>query len=104
MYVQYVHITYVYEYSDLLSVLIVSEHVSLVLNVMHNNLLTLGAHAPAGYGTWSVCVSVCVSGTTSPATMHNGAYNRRYLRLQRNLGNILNMAFSLKMLCSKVMA
>ena len=24
-----------------------------------------------------VCVSVCVSGTTSPATMRNGASNRR---------------------------
>ena len=24
-------------------------------------LLTLGAHAPQGYGTWSVCVCVCLS-------------------------------------------
>ena len=54
--------------------------------------------------TGGLCV--CVSGTTSPATMRNWASNRRYLylRLRRNLGNILNMAFSLKMLCSKVMA
>ena len=51
-----------------------------------------------------VCLSVCLSGTTSPATTRNRASNRRYLRLRRNLGNILNMAFSLKMLCSKVMA
>ena len=24
------------------------------------SLLTLGAHAPEGYSTWSVCLSVCV--------------------------------------------
>ena len=33
-------------------------------------------------------------GTTSPATTLNEASNRRYLRLRRNLGNVLNMAFS----------
>ena len=50
---------------------------------------------------------VCVSGvsdTTSPATTRNGASKRRYLRHRRNLENILNKAFSLKMLCSRVMA
>ena len=54
-----------------------------------------------------VCLSVChvcLSGTTSPATTRNEASNRRYLQLRRNLGNILNMEFSLNMLCSKVMA
>ena len=25
------------------------------------SLLTLGAHAPEGYSTWSVCLCVCVS-------------------------------------------
>ena len=33
--------------------------------------------------------SVCVSGTTSPATMRNGESNRRYLRHRRNLENML---------------
>ena len=51
----------------------------------------------------AVCVyvsvlSVCVSGTTSPATMRNGESNQRYLQHRRNLENILNMAFSL---CSR---
>ena len=34
-----------------------------------------------------VCLSVCVSGTTSPVTTRNGASNRRYLRHWRNLEN-----------------
>ena len=74
-------------------------HVSGKTMGTHNTLLP-SARMHEGYGTWSVCVS----GTTSPATRRNGASNRRYLRLLCNLGNVLNMAFSLKMLCSKVMA
>ena len=64
-------------------------------------LLTLGVHVRGLRHLVGVCV--CVSGTMSPATTRNGASNQRYLRLQRNLKNILNMAFSPKMLCAKVM-
>ena len=52
-------------------------------------------HACARVTVLGLCVSVCVSSTTSPATTRNGASNRRYLWLRRNLGNILNTAFSL---------
>ena len=32
-------------------------------------LLTLGAHAPQGYGIWSVCVSVCLSVCPAPRVL-----------------------------------
>ena len=69
-----------------------------------SSLLTLGAHEPQGYGTWSVCVCVCVSVCSAPRVLPLRA-TERPTEGTYGFGVIwLNMAFSLKMLCSKVMA
>ena len=66
------------------------------------SLLTLGTRAQGLRYLVCVCVclSVSLSGTTSPATMRSGQPKVSTASAQSGL-NI--MAFSLKMLCSKVM-
>ena len=71
----------------------------------HKTKVTLGAHAPEGYSTWSVCLSVCVcvcfpySGTS-----RNQAYKQQYQRLQRDAGMKYKKGFFFKTLRSEVMA
>ena len=48
-------------------------------------------------------VSVCPSGTMSPATSDYAQLSVQP-KVRTAMGNIINMAFSLKMLCSNVMA
>ena len=72
-------------------------------------LLTLGAHAPEGYSTWSVCLSVCVCVCVCvcfpySGTSRNQAYKQQYQRLQRDTGMKYKKGFFFKTLRSEVMA
>ena len=49
-----------------------------------------------------MCVSVCPAPRVLPLRATERPTEGIYLRLRCNLGNTLNMAFSLKILCSKV--
>ena len=74
--------------------------------------LTLGAHAPEGYSTWSVCLSVCVCVCVCvcvvcfpySGTSRNQAYKQQYQRLQRDTGMKYKKGFFFKTLRSEVMA
>ena len=76
-------------------------------------LLTLGAHAPEGYSTWSVCLSVCLCVCVCvcvcvcfpySGTSRNQAYKQQYQRLQRDTGMKYKKGFFFKTLRSEVMA
>ena len=64
-------------------------------------LLTLGAHARGLQ--YLVCLCVCVCFPYS-GTLRNQAYKQQYQRLQRDTGMKYKRDFSLKTLCSVVMA
>ena len=59
-------------------------------------LLTLGAHAPQGYGNQFVCVSVYLSVTKLTATYIIFKSKVRYHRVLRGILNICNMWLTLK--------
>ena len=72
-------------------------------------LLTLGAHAPEGYSTCPVCLSVCLCVCVCvcvpySGTSRNQAYKQQYQRLQRDTGMKYKKGFFFKMLRSEVMA
>ena len=52
----------------------------------------------------SVCLSVCLPVTTFSATVRNKMAKKRYQRVHRYTDLILNVAISVKILRSKVMA
>ena len=82
----------------------------LMCNVTCRLLLTLGAHAPDGYSTWSVCVtvlglSVCVSVCfPSSGTSRNQASKQQYQQLHCNTGMKFKKGFFFTTLRSEVMA
>ena len=76
-------------------------------------LLTPGAHAPEGYSTCPVCLSVCLSVCVCvcvcvcfpySGTSRNQAYKQQYQRLQRDTGMKYKKGFFFKTLRSEVMA
>ena len=79
----------------------------------HNTLLTLGAHAQEGYGSWvcvCVCVSVCLCVCVSVCLLsHISLLERLFVlkilsRTQRATEAKKFVGFSLKPLRSRVMA